>query len=180
MSSYRISLSGTVLLVDDDSSTRAAFAAILTPLGHLVFAAENGAVALESLHLALPDVVVTDIEMPSLNGVELCSAIRNDPSLRHLPVIAVSSAKLDAASESALFNVCLRKPVSPQQLLSAISPFLKSERLDSRSFDSPTGQNSAIGKAGGPGGFVGEAGDRGVPANVVSATAAPFSAVSTD
>lgn len=129
MSSHYASLFGTVLLVDDDASTRAAFTAILTPFGHLVFSAHNGAVALESLRVALPDVVITDVEMPTLSGIELCRAIRREPSLRHLPVIAVSSAELDELSESALFDVCLRKPISPEQLISAVSIFLKQKSL---------------------------------------------------
>ena len=127
MSSHHSSLSGTVLLVDDEASTRAAFTAILTPLGHLVLGAHDGVTALEILQVALPDVVVTDVEMPSLGGVELCRAIRRNPSLQHLPVIAVSSAALEEVSQSGLFDVCLRKPVSPQRLILSISIFLKAK-----------------------------------------------------
>lgn len=127
MSSHHTSLFGTVLVVDDDESTRAAFTAILTSLGHLVFAAHDGAVALESLRVALPDVVITDVEMPSLNGIELCRAIRKEPPFQHLPVVAVSSAELDGRPEAGLFDVCLRKPISPQQLVVAVSIFLRPE-----------------------------------------------------
>ncbi|RDV00404.1 response regulator [Trinickia dinghuensis] len=117
---------GTVLLVDDDEATRAAFSAMLAPIGYFVFCAPNGAAALESLRMARPDAVVTDLDMPLLGGIDLCLAIRADQRFRHLPVIAASSLQPDESTQSALFDLYLRKPVPPERLVSAVAAFVQS------------------------------------------------------
>jgi len=79
------------LLVDDSPVFRNAVADILSELGCAVTLAEDGVAGLEALQHVQPDIVVTDIQMPRMDGIELIRRIRADPRLAHLPVIAVST-----------------------------------------------------------------------------------------
>lgn len=74
------------------------------------------------------------------SGVELCAAIRQDQSLCHFPVIAVPSMELDRIGRPGLFDVYLRKPVSPDQLISAkpINPYSRPTRCSYRKDKRPS------------------------------------------
>jgi len=83
------SLAGTtVLVVDDDPSVRQALTRLLAREGCAVLEAESGAQGLEAARTGSPDLVVTDVNMPEMNGIEFLLAIQEqDPGL---PVIAIS------------------------------------------------------------------------------------------
>ena len=80
-----------VLLVEDSLTTREVERSILLSAGYEVEVASNGREALEKLREREPDVIVTDIEMPVMDGFELTAAVRNDPRYKHIPVIVVTS-----------------------------------------------------------------------------------------
>jgi len=82
------------LVVDDFVTMRRVVRSLLRELGFAdvdIVEAANGAAALERLREETFDVVITDIEMPTLGGFELLSAIRRDPRWRHLPVLMVTA-----------------------------------------------------------------------------------------
>jgi two-component system chemotaxis response regulator CheY len=82
------------LVVDDFVTMRRVLRSLLRETGFAdadIVEAANGAAALERLREETFDVVVTDIEMPTLGGFELLSAIRRDPRWRHLPVLMVTA-----------------------------------------------------------------------------------------
>ncbi len=78
----------TILFVDDESSIRIIMRAVLQHAGYRVEVAEDGYVALHKLSESLPDLVITDLRMPNMNGFELLAVLRS----RHpeIPTIAVS------------------------------------------------------------------------------------------
>jgi len=80
-----------VLLVEDSLTTREVERSILLSAGYEVEVASNGREALEKLREGGADVIVTDIEMPVMDGFELTATVRNDPRYRHIPVIVVTS-----------------------------------------------------------------------------------------
>ena len=80
-----------VLLVDDDESFRAVTAIALECEGCEVQEAASGYAALEVLQFAQPDVIVSDLDMPDLNGVELCRRVRATPALAHVPFVLLSA-----------------------------------------------------------------------------------------
>lgn len=114
----------TVLVVEDDECARSALESILTAEGHFVVGAANGAAALESLHVLTPDAVITDVQMPELDGIQLCRAIRASPLLRRLPIIVISSETRDQFGASGLFDIYLRKPIDARRLIYALSRVL--------------------------------------------------------
>jgi putative two-component system response regulator len=90
-------LAGTILVVDDDVDVRTVLAEALRSLGYIVRTAESAEDALASLEQSLPDLVLTDVHMGAMSGVELCARIKGDPRWPLLPVVIVTAVTdLDA------------------------------------------------------------------------------------
>jgi len=80
------------LIVDDFSTMRRIIRSLLKEIGYLnAEEAEDGVVALEMLRAMNYDFVISDINMPNMNGFELVSQIKKDETLRHLPVLMVTA-----------------------------------------------------------------------------------------
>src|SRR5579864_1313162 len=75
-----------ILAVDDDTPARELLVALLTPMGHEVIQASDGAEALSKVQSERPDMVITDILMPTMDGFEFVRQLRDDPTVRHTPV----------------------------------------------------------------------------------------------
>ena len=105
-----------VLLVDDDRCLLDALCALLAEEGFDVTVAGNGREALERLPTCAPDVVVTDVMMPVMDGQQLLRSLREQPSTRELPVILMSAAPLKPGDGVPL----LRKPFRADALVAEI------------------------------------------------------------
>lgn len=81
----------SVLVVDDYLAVRRTIKELVQTLGLAVTEAENGLKAQELLKGQSFDLVITDLVMPEMDGFELTEAIKNDPELRHLPVVIIST-----------------------------------------------------------------------------------------
>jgi CheY-like chemotaxis protein len=112
-----------VLLVEDDRDTREMYSEYLSHSGMRVSAARTGRRALESVRCARPDVVVTDLAMPEMDGRELSRRPRSDRSTSDLPIIAVSG-QLAPGERIAGADVVLEKPCEPDRLLHVIEDVL--------------------------------------------------------
>ena len=80
-----------ILVVDDHEEIRDALAAILDEEGHEVIHAENGVVGLEKAREAAPDVILLDIAMPQMDGLEVLRKLKEDPSTDSIAVIMVTA-----------------------------------------------------------------------------------------
>jgi two-component system chemotaxis sensor kinase CheA len=99
----RVPLSGSlVLLVDDSSQTRELLRDLLERAGHRVEEVADAEQALRALKARRFDLVVSDVQMPRLDGVGLTRAIRSDPALAQLPVVLVTSAVSSSGRQSGL------------------------------------------------------------------------------
>jgi DNA-binding response OmpR family regulator len=110
-----------ILIVDDDEPTRELITSYLAESGYCVRAAENVARAVELMNELRPDVVLTDLWMPGLSGVELVAHVR--VLHKTLPVIMLSGNATDADQERALragASLMLQKPVRLEQLMTLI------------------------------------------------------------
>jgi two-component system chemotaxis sensor kinase CheA len=118
-----------VLLVDDSVTTRTLERSILETAGYDVVVAVDGAQAWNLLQSAGADVVVADVEMPRMDGLALCEAIRHSKRFRDLPVVLVTGVENDAARRRGLeagANAYLPKSTFDQQsLLDAIGRLLQ-------------------------------------------------------
>lgn len=110
-----------VLIVDDNKLMRDMVAACLRPIGDIEFVfAETGLEAIEQLALAGFDLMVLDLDMPDLGGLEVTEFVRADERLRTLPILVVT-ARGDEVSRTRLLDAgassFMTKPFAPQQLL---------------------------------------------------------------
>src|SRR5215510_11361362 len=80
-----------ILLAEDDDDLRVLYGYMLAAAGYRVNAVRNGLQAFAEMQINRPDVVVTNIAMPVLNGLDLIMAVRSDDELADLPVVAITS-----------------------------------------------------------------------------------------
>lgn len=76
-----------ILVTDDNGDTRVLLQSLLEGKGHVVTTAPNGKVALEMIKESLPDMVISDILMPEMDGFELCKLVRANPDWDHVVFI---------------------------------------------------------------------------------------------
>lgn len=116
-----------VLVVDDRPEVRQAHTRLLHGSGMEVLTAENGNVALDAARRAVPDVVVTDLDMPVMDGLALCRQLRADASTRRVVVVVVTGDASDqqAAAMDAGCDAVLPKPCSRTLLLATIRVLLE-------------------------------------------------------
>ena len=109
-----------ILVVDDEPDLRFILRRIFERAGHEVSAAGDGEQALECVRWSLPDLVVTEMRMPVMDGPELIRRLRADPATAHIPVLAVTGNGELADAADAL----LAKPCRPDQVLVAANALL--------------------------------------------------------
>ncbi len=117
----------TVMIVDDSLTVRKITGRLMEREGYRVITAKDGTDALEKLLETLPDVVLSDIEMPRMDGFDLVRHIRADERLRHLPVIMITSRLADKHREYAMkvgANHYLGKPFEENELLGLIRSYI--------------------------------------------------------
>ena len=107
-----------ILIVDDDESDRVVVGAVLDQAGHEVFFAQDGEEALHEYCDNVIDVVITDLQMPGLHGLELVVMLRDMPAL--IAISATGESQLDMAQALGA-AVTLSKPVDPDALLQAVT-----------------------------------------------------------
>ncbi len=119
-----------LLLAEDHQQLREYLSALLSN-EYTVLSTNNGKEAFAALKSELPDIVVSDIMMPEMDGIELCEAIKNDDTLCHLPVILLTAKSGDKDIIEGLENGAddyITKPFTPEVLLAKIDNLVKSRR----------------------------------------------------
>jgi chemosensory pili system protein ChpA (sensor histidine kinase/response regulator) len=117
-----------VLVVDDSITVRRVTQRLLQREGYRVALAADGLQALERLQEERPTVVLSDIEMPRMDGFDLARNIRADGALRDLPIIMITSRIAEKHREHAMelgVNHYLGKPYSDEELLSLIQHYAR-------------------------------------------------------
>jgi two-component system cell cycle response regulator DivK len=108
-----------VAVVEDNADNRLLLQAILDGL-YDVHEYETAEAALEAFERAAPDVVLLDISLPGMSGVELVERLRADPALRHVPVIALTAHAMAGDRETYLaagFDAYVTKPIVDEGVL---------------------------------------------------------------
>lgn len=115
------------LIVDDERVYCEAIRLVLEAAGVLVYVASNAAEAETLFRLLVPDLVILDVLMPGMNGLELIGKLRGVVGWEHVPVIVASALGLRANREAALdagANAYLAKPFSSRELRMMVRRFL--------------------------------------------------------
>jgi CheY-like chemotaxis protein len=113
-----------ILVVDDEPDERFLVGRILRREGHDVTVADNGATGLRAVGQEAPDLVVTDVMMPVMDGVEFIGRLRGDPATAGIPILAASGDTQLAGAADAV----LAKPYSDDALVAIVDTLLEKGR----------------------------------------------------
>ncbi len=117
-----------ILIVDDDSTTRKLLGLFLRSKGYEVAYAENGIDGIEKLGLENPNMIISDLNMPYMDGIEFVKSVRSDPARAELPILMVTTEGDPEERERALsvgVNGYLVKPVTAEVVIQHIRHILK-------------------------------------------------------
>jgi twitching motility two-component system response regulator PilH len=115
----------TIVVIEDDSDVLELSALLLRKAGHTTIPATDGAQGWRAVLQHRPDLVVSDVDMPEMDGLELCVAIRANPATARLPVICISGVLLpgDDRIERAGATL-LYKPFTAGELMACVDRML--------------------------------------------------------
>jgi two-component system cell cycle response regulator len=116
-----------VLVVEDQKENLDLMAYLLQAFGHEVITAGDGAEGLEAARQERPDLMVIDIQMPLMNGLELVAAVKGDPALAPVPAVGVTAFAMVGDRDRILaagFDGYLSKPIDPTTFVAELERFL--------------------------------------------------------
>lgn len=119
-----------ILVIEDQEDNRAILRDLLNATGYTYLEAVNGAAGVEAAAAERPDLILMDIQLPELDGYQATQAIKANPDLKAIPVIAVTSYALSGDEAKARAAGCddyVTKPYSPRALLAKIRQYLPPE-----------------------------------------------------
>jgi CheY-like chemotaxis protein len=115
-----VAIQRSILIVDDEFGLAEMLREMLGEKGYDVCLASNGQLALEIMGERTVDLVITDVMMPVMDGPELSTAVRRSEIHRHIPIVLMTSLPSPPGDASGLYDAILRKPFTPELLLSTI------------------------------------------------------------
>jgi CheY-like chemotaxis protein len=118
----------TILVVDDSPTIRNFARIFLKSLAVTVNEAEDGAQALSAVRASLPDVVVIDVDMPNMDGLQFTREVRKDPAIAKLPVVLLTGDRSPEAKEAgreAGADDFLEKPIKGAELIAMVKKYLE-------------------------------------------------------
>ena len=126
----------TILIVDTNTADRRVHTTLLGNFGHRLLEANDGAQALELARAELPDLIITDILMPIMDGFTLVRRLRAEPLLMEVPVIFQTAnydvSEIHRLARASGIQHILRKPAEPQEILRAVNESLKQPSIPAR------------------------------------------------
>jgi len=117
----------TILHIEDNESNRKIVRDVLSRTSYRLLEASDGEVGVALALQKLPDLILMDVQMPKVSGLEATRRLRADPNTANIPIIAVTSFALSGDGQKAKeagASAYLAKPYSPRKLLSLIQEFL--------------------------------------------------------
>ena len=124
---------GRILIVDDDPQAVEILTRMLEREGYDCISAASGAAALQLLRAQAVDVILLDVMMPEMDGLQVCERLRQDSELRQIPVILLTAKDdMETRSRGMALGVSeyLTKPVNKRELFSRIDAQLRSRELN--------------------------------------------------
>jgi two-component system cell cycle response regulator len=126
----------TILIVDGNPTDRRSYITLLSNFGHRLMEANDGTQALELARAELPDLIITDIRMPNIDGFTLARHLRAEPLLTEVPVIFHTAnyddSEIHRLARASGIQHILRKPAEPHEILRAVNETLQYPTAPSR------------------------------------------------
>ena len=120
-------MSKTVLIVEDNELNMKLFNDLVETRGHTILQTRSGIEAVEIARRRRPDLILMDIQLPEVSGLEVTQWLKDDEELRHIPVIAITAFAMKGDEEKILRGGCeayLSKPISVAKFFETIDHFL--------------------------------------------------------
>ena len=120
-------MSKTVLIVEDNELNMKLFNDLLEAHGYVTVQTRNGMEAIELARLHRPDLILMDIQLPEVSGLQVTQWIKSDEELKHIPVIAITAFAMKGDEEKIRQGGCeayLSKPISVVKFLETVKSYL--------------------------------------------------------
>ncbi len=121
-----------VYVVEDNEKNMKLFRAILKIIPDIeIFEETRGDLGFELIKSGNPDLVILDIQLPEMNGIEICSELRKNEKFKDTPIIAVTSFAMKGDKERIMkagFNQYVSKPIKVQEFREVVKKYLKLEK----------------------------------------------------
>ncbi len=117
-----------ILLIEDNEQNRYLTTFLLEKRGHVVVSAVSGPEGLELAERILPDLILLDIQLPGMDGYEVAVALKSRPSVKHIPIVAVTSYAMLGDRERILAAGAagyIEKPIDPATFVDEVEAFLR-------------------------------------------------------
>ncbi len=127
-----------ILIVDDDEDIRELLMYNLKQEGHEVSCAENGLEALDMIQSNIPDLIILDVMMPKMDGIEFCDLVKADPSKQNIIICFLTARNEDYSQIAGLESGgddYVSKPIKPKVLISRINALLRRNKLNEVKID---------------------------------------------
>lgn len=122
-----------LLIVEDDFFIRDIYTKKFSSLGFMVEIAENGNSALKKLETLMPDIILMDVTMPYLDGLEVLEEIKKKPNLRSIPILILSNIsekeKVEKALEMGADNYLIKSHFTPLEVVAKVDEILEKRNL---------------------------------------------------
>ena len=117
-----------ILLVDDTRLNRELAKDILEAQGYKIIEASNGKEAIDNAHLNKPDIILLDIELPDINGLEVARVLKEDPQTRDIPIVALTAHTHPDDQKNFLASGCagcILKPFDTKSFPQMVAKYLR-------------------------------------------------------
>ncbi|MCK5003844.1 MAG: response regulator [Candidatus Aminicenantes bacterium] len=121
-------MKANILIIEDNEQNLYLITFILESRGHTIIPAMDGESGIRIAGEIKPDIILLDIQLPGLDGYEVAKRLRNNPDLKNIPIVAVTSYAMVGDKEKALESGCtgyIEKPINPDTFPVEVEKFLK-------------------------------------------------------
>jgi diguanylate cyclase (GGDEF)-like protein/PAS domain S-box-containing protein len=126
-------VSSRILIIEDNAANMELMDYLLTAFGHVALKAADGAAGVEMARSEHPDLILCDVHVPVLDGYAVLAAIKADPALQAVPILAVTALAMEGDREKLLaagFDGYISKPIEPEPFIAQIDAFLAARVAD--------------------------------------------------
>ena len=126
-------MKGRILIVEDNTASLRLLRMTLRAQDYILFQATDGEEALDVAIREKPDLIIMDIQLPKMSGLEVTGKLRQMPAFSHIPIVAITAYAMKGDKEKAIAAGCdayLSKPIDTRQLPGVIAEMLRQQPKD--------------------------------------------------